>query len=320
MDRNSLNKRMVAIILSVSVISMSFGFFLNRYIPGKRFTIYENQIESGKKQLKSKQANIVHLNRYYHFTALMRDPSVECSLVRYRSTYDQTLQSILILKPVHKKYTRIFFFFHGMDGDCGDGVVVRRLVMDLNAKVICMGGRGPSWLSDAFLSDAEQVINSYSNDFQGYYMIGISMGGTQALALAGLLPYGLRQSVLGLISLIPGSDLPAIASESSNPGVRKTLMASVDSNLIMLSKRSPDQLINKYKKGLPFVLFYNEVDTLLLSEKLEEFIRKLQKKYPVSIFVSEGDHHFTYRNFDYRRIFYELGKNSPVKKRPPMIN
>jgi len=254
------------------------------------------------------QSGVIHLNRYYHFTELMRDPAIECLLSRYVSNYDQTLQSALILRTTGKEIERLFFFFHGMDGDCGDGVVVREIVKELNAMVVCMGGRGSSWGSDAFLADAEQIISKYSKGFQGYYMIGISMGGTQVLALAGLLPKELRQSILGVIALIPGSDLPSIALKSSNERVRQTIIASVNGNMSELKQRSPSQLISHYKKNLPFVIFYNENDTLLLSERLEEFIVALHKKHPVSIFTTQGEHNFTYKYFDYGKLFKQLGK------------
>src|SRR5207248_545947 len=41
----------------------------------------------------------VHLNRYLHFTALMRDPRVEVALRRYTSRFDGSTQSILTLRP-----------------------------------------------------------------------------------------------------------------------------------------------------------------------------------------------------------------------------
>src|SRR5437764_11333778 len=132
--------------------------------------------------------NVIHLNRYYHFTELMRDPAIEGRLLRYQSDFDGTMQSLLILRPVAHESDKLFFFFHGMDGDSGDGVVVRDLVSRLNATVVAMGGRGPAWISTAFLLDAEQVIKSYARDFPDYYLIGVSMGGTQAIALAGLFP------------------------------------------------------------------------------------------------------------------------------------
>lgn len=274
----------------------------------------------GKKAEVESQQNNIHLNRYYHFTELMRDPFIEVHLLRYRSTFDLTLQSVLIIEPYDKKAERIFFFFHGMDGDCGDGVIVRGLVKGINAKVICMGGRGPSWVSDAFISDATQVINVYLKNYEGYYLIGVSMGGTQALSLAGLLPKKLRQPILGLIALIPGSDLLAIAKSSSNQGVKNTLIASVNGNLSKLKQRSPYYLINKYKMNLPFIIFYNENDSILLSKSLEIFINKLRITHPVSTFTAPGEHNFTYENIDYKKIFEELGKVSIVNKKIPIQN
>ena len=264
----------------------------------------------------------IHLNRYYHFTELMRDPTVVGSLLRYQSDYDGTTQSIFILEPTGKKFKRIFFFFHGMDGDAGDGVVVRELVTKLNAQVICMGGRGPAWISDAFLADAEQVISKYSGNSEGYYMIGISMGGSQVLALPGLLPQESRihKAIRGIIALTPGSNLLSIVTKSAHQRVRDTLRASVNGNISKLQQRSPNQLIDQYPSKLPFVIFYNGNDQLLLTNELKVFIQDLHHKgHPVSTFSAPGNHNFTYRNFDYEAVFKELGKDSTVTKKPPLL-
>ena len=183
-----------------------------------------------------------------------------------------------------------------------------------------MGGRGPSWVSDAFISDVIQVINENSKNYKGYYLIGVSMGGTQALSLGGLLPEKLRNSMLGIIALIPGSDLLAIAQGSSNQGVRKTLIASVKGDVSKLKQRSPHSLIGKYKVNLPFIIFYNEDDSILLNKHLESFINKLRIEHPVSVFSTPGEHDFTYKNINYKNLFDELGKNSIVNKRLPMEN
>ncbi len=193
-------RKCVLLFLLVAIVSLSTGFLIGRYR-------YRRQTAA-----PTPQTEAIHLNRYYHFTELMRDPAIECELVRYKSGYDQSEQAMFIMRPVERKSERLFFFFHGMDGDCGDAVVVRELVKRLNATVISVGGRGPSWVSDAFIADAEQVIRSRQKDFAGYYLMGISMGGTQALTLAGVLPADLRASVLGVIALIPGANLPAIAA------------------------------------------------------------------------------------------------------------
>jgi pimeloyl-ACP methyl ester carboxylesterase len=265
------------------------------------------------------QENSVHLDRYYHFTELMRDNFVQAHLLRYRSNYDSTLQSILILEPNAPKAERLFFFFHGMDGDCGDGIVVRGLVNGIGAKVVSLCGRGASWVSDAFVSDATQVINEYSKGYCGYYLIGVSMGGSQALSLAGLLPRKMRESILGVIALIPGSDLLVIANNSSNQRVKYTLNASVNGNLSKLRQRSPYYLIGRYKKNLPIIIFYNEDDTILLTKNIEMFINRLRKTHPVGTFTASGEHNFAYRSVDYRKLFEELGKNSTVSKRMPIL-
>jgi len=234
--------------------------------------------------------------------------------------FDSTSQSVLILEPYGKKAERLFFFFHGMSGDCGDGVIMGDLVKGTNAKVICVGGRGPSWVSDAFVSDVIQVINENSKNYKGYYLIGVSMGGTQALSLAGLLPEKLRNSILGIIALIPGSDLLAIAKDSSDQGVKNTIIASVGGDVSRLKQRSPHSLISKYKKDLPFIIFYNENDSILLSKSLEIFINELRITHHVSTFSAPGEHNFTYKNIDYKKLFDELGENSIVNKRLPMQN
>jgi dienelactone hydrolase len=265
------------------------------------------------------QENRVHLDRYYHFTELMRDPSVQGHLLRYRSRFDSTIQSILILEPRFPQAERLFFFFHGMDGDCGDGVIARGLVNGVGAKVISLCGRGASWVSDAFVFDATQIISEYSKSYSGYYLMGVSMGGSQALALAGLLPQTLRESILGVIALIPGSDLLAIANNSSNQRVKNTLRASVNGNLTELRQRSPYDLIDRYKQNLPFIIFYNEDDTILLTKDIEIFINRLRKTHPVNTFTAPGEHHFVYRSVDYRKLFKELGKDSTERKQMPML-
>jgi pimeloyl-ACP methyl ester carboxylesterase len=260
---------------------------------------------------------VIHLNRYYHFTELMRDPDIKGELLRYQSNYDDAIQSVLILKPAKQKPEKLFFFFHGMDGDSGDGVVVRDLVKRLHAIVIALGGRGPAWLSSAFLADAEQVIRNYSNGSVGFHLIGVSMGGTQALALAGLLPEDLRESVLGVIALIPGANLEAMVTRSAHERVRKTVRDSADGDLTTLRQRSPVQVLSQYRAGLPFVIFHNQQDTLLVTEELETFIADLRgRHHPVTTFSVPGEHNFTYKNFDYREVFDRLGSDGTEHTAP----
>jgi pimeloyl-ACP methyl ester carboxylesterase len=267
------------------------------------------------------QTEAIHLNRYYHFTELMRDPAIECELTRYNSNYDQSEQSLLIMRPVGRKSERVFFFFHGMDGDCGDGVVVRELVKRLNATVISIGGRGPAWVSDAFIADAEQVIRARQKDFHAYYLMGISMGGTQALALAGLMPDDLLGSMQGVIALIPGSNLQAIAASSSSEDVKRTLQASVGGNTQLLAQRSPLQLVDRYKPDLPFAIFYDQQDTLLLTNELEKFIAALRSNHhPVTTFATSGNHSFSFSDFDYEEVMKSLGSNAIENKVPLLSN
>lgn len=260
---------------------------------------------------------VIHLNRYYHFTELMRDPGIEGQLQRYQSNHDGTEQSILIMQPVGQKSEKVFFFFHGMDGDCGDGVVVRDIVKRMNATVVAMGGRGPAWLSTAFLADAEQIIRSHANGFPGLHLIGVSMGGTQALALAGLLAEDLRDSILGVIALIPGANLEALATQSAHERVRNTVRTSVAGDLTLLRQRSPMQVLPQYRAGLPFVIFHNQADTLLLSDELVTFIESLRREHhPVTTFAAPGEHNFTYQNFDYREAVGRLGSDSSEQTAP----
>lgn len=254
---------------------------------------------------------VVHLNRYYHFTELMRDPAIEGRLLRYRSAHDGTIQTVFILQPAGQKSDKLFFFFHGMDGDSGDGVVVRDIVKGLNATVVTMGGRGPAWISDAFLADAEQVIRTHAAGFPNYYLIGISMGATQALSLAGLLPSDLRRSVIGLVALLPGANLPAILTHSSHERVRNTLRAAVNGDLALLEQRSPRQAMAQYEPTLPFVIFHNREDTLLLANELEEFVSDLRRRgHSVTTFSVPGEHDFKYENFDYQKVIEKLGSDS----------
>ncbi len=258
---------------------------------------------------------VVHLNRYLHFTQLMRDPSIEGRLRRFKSEHDGAMQTVLILEPAGQKPENLFFFFHGMDGDSGDGVVARDIVQRSKATVITMGGRGPAWVSNAFLADAEQVIRQYQAGFENFYLIGVSMGGTQVLALAGLLPDDLRQAVAGVIALIPGVNLPAIIDRSSNERVRKTVGDSAD--LSTLQQRSPMQVRTQYKAGLPFVIFHNQSDTLLLTDELEKFIASLRSKgHPVTTYSAPGDHNFTYENFDFKAAIEKLGIDSTESQVP----
>ena len=259
--------------------------------------------------------NVVHLNRYHHFTELMRDPAIEFDLRRYQSNHDGSMQTVLFMRPTETDPDKLFFFFHGMDGDSGDAVVVRDLVKQLNAMVVAIGGRGPAWLSDAFVADAEQVIRAHSRHASGFYLIGVSMGATQALSLAGLLPDDLRNKVHGVMALIPGANLVALVENSAHERVRNTVAAS--SELALLQQRSPSEIRRNYKRGLPFVIAYNERDTLLLTEEIEALIAKLRKHgHPVTSYSIPGDHLFTYTNFDYNAAFAKLGSDSTESEVP----
>ncbi len=300
-------RKSLLLFLLVAIVFLSSGYLICRY---RRHTVSPPL-----------PTEAIHLNRYYHFTELMRDPAIECELTRYKSNYDRSEQSVFIMRPAGRKSERLFFFFHGMDGDCGDAVVVHDLVKRLNATVVSVGGRGPAWVSDAFIADAEQVIRARQKDFTGYYLIGISMGGTQALTLAGLLPEDLRTSVQGVIALIPGSNLPAISTSSSSEDVKRTLRASVGGNATILEQRSPLQLLDHYKPDLPFAIFYDQQDTLLLTSELEKFVAALRSNHhPVTTFATSGNHSFSFSDFDYQEVVQSLGRNSMENKVPLLSN
>jgi pimeloyl-ACP methyl ester carboxylesterase len=263
-------------------------------------------------------SSVVHLNRYYHFTELMRDPAIEGRLLRYRSAFDGSSQSVLTLQPADAKPERLFFFFHGMDGDSGDGVILRNLVKDLKAAVVCPGGRGPAWVSDAFIADAEQVIRDHRYEFDSYYLIGVSMGGTQALSLAGLAPADLRKAIAGVFAIIPGVNLTAILARSANERVRQSLQSSANGDIAALEQRSPTMVIGNYTPKLPFVIFHNREDTLLLADELQNFVSELRKReHPVASLSAAGDHNFTYENFDFAAAFRRLGRDV-TESEPPL--
>jgi dienelactone hydrolase len=257
----------------------------------------------------------VHLNRYQHFTSVMRDPAIECVVSRYRSSFDQSRQSLLVMRPVVRSQGDLFIFFHGMDGDCGDGVVMRQLVSRLGGTVVALGGRGPAWVSDAFLFDAAQVVHEHAADSERVYFVGISMGGTQALTLAAELGGMRGLNLAGVISFIPGADLVDSANCSVNGRVRATLCASVAGDLRKLQERSPIALVSKYRPGLPFVIAYNEADTILNAARTTDFVKLLRGRgLPSVAYAIPGDHSFVTEQLDeridYRRVLEDLGKTS----------
>jgi dienelactone hydrolase len=127
--------------------------------------------------------------------------------------------------------------------------------------------------------------------------------------------------MLGIIALIPGVDLLSILASSSNDRVRNTLRLSVDGNISIMQRRSPAQLLDQYKAGLPFVIFYNSEDSLLMADKLEAFIADLRRRlHPVTTFSAPGDHNFIYTNFDFKVLVESLGSDSTETAPPPLIS
>jgi pimeloyl-ACP methyl ester carboxylesterase len=264
------------------------------------------------------QPPVVHLNRYYHFEQLMRDPRVEGELRRYRATHDGSTQTLLILRPAGRRPQSVCFFFHGMGGDCGDGVVAHDLVTSLDAVVVCPGGRGPAWLADAFVADMTQVISDHAAGYPRVFLAGISMGGTQALALAALLPVRLRDRLSGVIALIPEADLVSAATHSSNLQVRSTLLDSARGDLAQLRERSPRQRRHDYNKDLSFVILYNEADTILPVADIKDFIEELRRDgHPVVAYAAPGEHSFVYSNFDYGEVFHQIGRSNAAPQPAP---
>lgn len=260
---------------------------------------------------------MIHLNRYHHFTELMRTKDIGWRLRPMTSSFDGTTQSLLEIYPAVEKPSCLIFFFHGMDGDAGDAVIVRQLITGMHAKVVALGGRGPCWLSDAFCSDSVQTIRENLGSHTHFYLMGVSMGGTQALTLAGSLPADLTAKVQGVVALLPGGDLPLIANESTHPKVRRTVLESVAGDVEKLKVRSPIAALEQYPEDLPLSLFYNEDDTVVPLQGLKEFIAKAKRAgHPLSEFHSSGNHDFTYTDFNFIELFDGL-KKEIVKQLPP---
>ncbi len=103
--------------------------------------------------------------------------------------------------------------------------------------------------------------------------------------------------------------------------MRRTLQASVGGNAQLLEQRSPLQLLNQYKPDLPFAIFYDQQDTLLLTPELEKFVAALRSnRHPVTTFATSGDHGFSFSDFDYQEIVEKLGSNTVENKVPLLSN
>ncbi len=258
------------------------------------------------------------LERYYHLTMVLRDPRIKFSLERKQSEVDTTTLSLFTIEPAEIASDNLFFFFHGMDGDCGDAIIAKDMVTDCNAKIVGIGGRGPCWLSDAFIRDVQSVIREHSAGFNMFHLMGVSMGATQALSLAALLPDELKDKLAGVIALIPGANMAEVVKDSSRERVIRTLTESVGGDMGKLAIRSPINLVEEYREDLPFVIFHNENDAILLACELEKFINDLSKQNRVSTFSNKGDHEFNFKNFDFKQLFDELGKTCLKKKPAPL--
>lgn len=255
-----------------------------------------------------------HLNRFFHWQRMMRDPKIHFEFSHFVSNYDSRVQNLLRISPASGKPEKVFFFFHGMSGDAGDAAVVYDLAEIANAEIISMGGRGPSWVSDAFLSDAEQIIRAESPSFKEIYLMGISMGACQVLSLIGLLRDDLRKKIEHVFCLMPGSDYTSIYRNSRSSEVRYSLGQSVRGELSLLKERSPSELITRYNPGTSFTIYYQKNDTILPINDLLVFLKKLrEKRFDVHEWPDSGCHDFTFKNFDYKRLYYESAKTSTIK-------
>ena len=233
----------------------------------------------------------------------MRDARITARLVRLKSRFDGRVLTVLRLDPRSGEGLRCYFF-HGMDGDAGDGVILRDLPARAGVSLVCPGGRGPAWLSSGFIRDAEQVIRSTAGPRAPFYLSGVSMGATQALSLAGLLPPDLRSRCAGILALIPGGDLVAAEKNSSAPRVRQTLLDSVAGRREILSRRSPVEALKGYRAKLPILLIYNLHDTVLPAAGLQEYAALARRAgHPVTAIPLPGDHGFYETAADYAALF-----------------
>lgn len=238
----------------------------------------------------------VHLNRDAHWTRMLQDPRVSARLERFPSDFDGRPQTWLQIEPAEGKPERLFIFFHGMDGDAGDAAVVYALAARHRAVIVAPAGRGPAWLSDAFLKDAEQVVREAGRrtGLTEIYLAGISMGGTQALSLCGLLPDDLRDRLSGVLAIIPTADMQRAQRDSSVPRVRQTL-----ADCPHLGPRSALQLVDRFPSDLPVCVLYRDRDTVLPHESVLRFAQEWrQRGGPVLALPLPGEHAFGFDELD----------------------
>lgn len=255
----------------------------------------------------------VHLNRYFHFTRAMREADTLISVENWRSRFDGSVNRLFRMKPANARVSEIVIFFHGMDGDCGDAVVLRDLVVAGGVEVICVGGRGPAWVSDAVIADAAQLAHEALKRGLPVSLMGVSMGATQALAVAALLPKKLSRRIQGVLALIPGADLVELARSSSHPRVRGTVRKSAPRTALI--RKSPLRLAERYPAGMRFAFFRRAGDRVLPEKGTRELIKELIRRgHPVVHWSEPGDHEFIHADFDfgtflkeYRMLYNDLG-------------
>ena len=61
-------RKCLLVFLLVAIVSLAGGFLIGRY--------------RARTAAPPPQTEAIHLNRYYHFTELMRDPAIESELLR----------------------------------------------------------------------------------------------------------------------------------------------------------------------------------------------------------------------------------------------
>lgn len=250
----------------------------------------------------------VHLNRYHHWTQLLREPGLKFRTEILTAT-DGAKLPLLTIEPASAAPTRTLLFYHGMDGDCGDAAILWKYALYAGLRVLCYGGRGPSWVADTLLADTMLVLDRSCGVAENVELGGVSMGATQALYLAAALPPEWQERMTTAIALIPCTDLPDAAARSSVQEVRTSLLRSVGGNPEMLRRRSPHALLEKLPAGAKYFILANIADNILPADPTLRFAEALRRRAAVALGRANGEHDFTYADFDFARLDRMLGTN-----------